>query len=152
MYTPSRSIEEREVTIKIGDISLEGDLYIPDGAESIVTFAHGSGSSRRSPRNRYVAHKLNERCHATLLFDLLTPEEEIIDIRTGELRFNINFLTKRLMGATEWIWRESDIGKFKLAYFGASTGAAAALTAASTARRPTSRRRSPACSGNCRRR
>jgi pimeloyl-ACP methyl ester carboxylesterase len=77
-----------------------------------------------------VAHKLNERCHATLLQDLLTPEEEVVDTQTGELRFNINFLTKRLIGATEWAWEDSPVSSFRAGYFGASTGAAAALNAA----------------------
>ena len=116
--------------VKAGDVSLPGDLNMPEGAVSIVVFAHGSGSSRRSPRNRFVAQKLNERCHATLLFDLLTPEEELVDMRTGELRFNIGFLSRRLTGATEWLWNEPLTGNLRTGYFGASTGAAAALTAA----------------------
>lgn len=129
--SPAGTIQSHEVIITVGDVSLAGDLKIPDGAESIVVFAHGSGSSRRSPRNMLVAQKLNEQCHATLLFDLLTPEEEVQDSRNGELRFNINFLTKRLTGATDWVWAQPLTSRLRTGYFGASTGAAAALTAAS---------------------
>jgi dienelactone hydrolase len=93
-------------------------------------FAHGSGSSRHSPRNRYVARVLNEAGLATLLLDLLTPDEEAVDLRTGHLRFNIELLAKRLLGAAEWLKRQPQTRQLAVGYFGASTGAAAALVAA----------------------
>lgn len=115
---------------------MEGDLRIPDGAKAIVLFAHGSGSSRLSPRNRYVANVLDSAGLATLLFDLLTEEEEAIDMRTAELRFDIPLLASRLSGATDWIKAHAETQDLKVGYFGASTGAAAALIAA--AQRPES--------------
>ena len=102
-----------------------------NAATGIVLFAHGSGSSRRSPRNRYVAEVLQSQGIATLLFDLLTREEESVDELTGELRFNIPFLAERLIGATHWVMQRPDLRSFKIGYFGASTGAGAALVAAS---------------------
>jgi putative phosphoribosyl transferase len=122
--------EERAVRISVGSVTLEGDLGIPDGARGIVLFAHGSGSSRRSPRNRYVARVLRQGGFATLLFDLLTTEEEVIDMRTGHLRFNIELLANRLLGVTDWITSNPDTRRLRVGYFGASTGAAAALVAA----------------------
>lgn len=119
--------------IDCGDVTLSGDLAVPERARGLVAFAHGSGSSRLSPRNRYVAGVLQAGGLATLLFDLLTPEEEEIDLRTRHLRFDIQLLADRLVGTTDWL-RAEDVGELPLGYFGASTGAAAALIAA--ARRP----------------
>ena len=95
-----------------------------------MVFAHGSGSGRLSPRNRYVARGLNERRHATLLLDLLTTDEERIDLRTGQLRFNIDLLADRLVRATEWLLKEKETKALRVGYFGASTGGGAALVAA----------------------
>lgn len=111
-------------------MTLEGDLCIPDNAPGIVLFAHGSGSSRHSPRNRYVAQVLRNAGLATFLFDLLTADEESEDMRTGHLRFDIRLLANRLISATDWIKQNEDAKKLKIGYFGASTGAAAALVAA----------------------
>jgi pimeloyl-ACP methyl ester carboxylesterase len=121
---------ERAVRIDTAGVALEGDLVIPEGALALVVFAHGSGSSRFSPRNRYVARLLNKRRLATLLVDLLTPAEEEQDALSGRLRFDINLLADRLMGATDWASREPATQRLPLGYFGASTGAAAALVAA----------------------
>jgi putative phosphoribosyl transferase len=121
---------KREVSIDLDGVTLEGTLVLPKGADGVVLFAHGSGSSRRSPRNRYVAEVLHSRGIATLLFDLLTQREESIDQYTGELRFDIPFLAKRLIGATKWIMNGPDTKDLKVGYFGASTGAGAALVAA----------------------
>jgi putative phosphoribosyl transferase len=125
---------ERAVRIDTGGVALEGDLVIPEGAFALVLFAHGSGSSRFSPRNRHVARLLNKRRLATLLVDLLTAEEEERDAtpgpRYGGLRFDIDLLSDRLMGATDWAAREPATQRLPLGYFGASTGAAAALVAA----------------------
>jgi putative phosphoribosyl transferase len=103
---------------------------MPAGAASIVLFAHGSGSGRKSPRNRYVAGVLQGGGLATLLLDLLTPAEEAVDIDTGHLRFDIDLLAERLTGATQWLATQPDTRSLRAAYFGASTGAAAALVAA----------------------
>ena len=121
---------EQPVHIVMGNVTLEGDLTIPDGPKGIVLFAHGSGSSRKSPRNRYVASVLNKSKFATLLFDLLTPEEETIDIQTRHLRFDIELLSMRLVGATDWLGKNKEVKDLNVGYFGASTGAAAALVAA----------------------
>ncbi|HEY2810963.1 MAG TPA: dienelactone hydrolase family protein [Rhabdochlamydiaceae bacterium] len=109
---------------------LEGDLHIPRDAVGLVLFAHGSGSSRHSPRNRFVAAALNRGGLATLLLDLLTPEEERIDEPTGHLRFDIGFLTERLSLAAHWALSNKETKHLSLGFFGASTGAAAALCAA----------------------
>jgi dienelactone hydrolase len=109
---------------------LEGSLSLPEQAKGIVVFAHGSGSSRHSPRNRFVAGVLQNAGFATLLMDLLTAEEEALDGRTGALRFDINLLARRLIGATWWLQDQSDTVRLPIGYFGASTGAAAALVAA----------------------
>ncbi len=109
---------------------LDGELTAPANARGVVAFAHGSGSSRHSPRNQYVAHVLNQAGLATLLFDLLTRDEESYDLRTAELRFNIDLLAKRLVQATDWLVRQPQVQKLRIGYFGASTGAAAALVAA----------------------
>ncbi|KAF3884212.1 MULTISPECIES: dienelactone hydrolase family protein [Nostocales] len=122
--------EERSIQVPSGVINLDGDLRIPENARGVVLFAHGSGSSRHSSRNRYVAEELNKAGFATLLIDLLTQEEEEIDNQTGQLRFNINLLAERVIDATQWLAQNLEIYKTKIAYFGASTGAAAALVAA----------------------
>jgi len=121
---------QRTVSIPADDVTLPGTLTVPKGARGLVVFVHGSGSSRRSPRNVYVAEVLNKRGLATLLFDLLTQEEEAIDRQTAGLRFNIALLARRLTGVTEWARRNEATSHLRLGYFGASTGAAAALVAA----------------------
>jgi putative phosphoribosyl transferase len=118
------------VSIPIGQDSIDGDLVLPDHAKAVVIFAHGSGSSRYSPRNRYVAEVLSRAAVATLLIDLLTEEEELVDIRTAEYRFNIDLLAERLIAATDWSRGEPKLSNLPMGYFGASTGAAAALVAA----------------------
>lgn len=111
-------------------VALGGTLTVPATAEGIVLFAHGSGSSRHSPRNRSVAQSLNWRGLATLLFDLLTPAEEEVDVRTRALRFDIELLARRLVGATDWVLGQPRAKTLAIGYFGSSTGAAAALVAA----------------------
>ena len=118
------------VRIATEDAMLEGDLALPAGTSRVVLFAHGSGSSRKSVRNRYVATILNEAGLGTLLFDLLTPTEEAIDVRTAELRFDIELLARRLIGATDWLAADVQTRDLEVCYFGASTGAAAAIVAA----------------------
>ena len=122
--------EERLVRVAAARVLLEGNLTLPEGARGIVLFAHGSGSSRFSPRNCYVAQQLNREKLATLLVDLLSPEKEAIDLRTARLRFNIGLLAERLVGVTDWLVRQPDTRPLRIGYFGASTGAAAALVAA----------------------
>lgn len=122
---------EQEITVPIQDASLKGNLVFPEGAQAIVIFAHGSGSSRFSSRNRYVARVLSDAGLATLLFDLLTEQEEAVDVYTTEYRFNIELLADRLVQVTDWIYRNPSTSNLKIGYFGASTGAAAALIAAS---------------------
>ena len=119
-----------EVKIPIDSIYLEGNLSIPEGAKGIVVFVHGSGSSRHSPRNQYVAKELQQDGLGTLLFDLLTVEEERIDMLTRHLRFDIELLSKRLIDVTRWLLSRPDTRDLNIGYFGASTGAAAALIAA----------------------
>lgn len=121
--------EECPVQVTAGKAILNGSLCIPEKAQAVVIFAHGSGSSRLSPRNQYVAAMLRTAGLATLLFDLLTQDEEDRDI-TGQFRFNIKLLSERLVGATDWLKEVAGAEKFKVGYFGASTGAAAALVAA----------------------
>lgn len=121
--------------IPLDEKTLHGDLMIPQGAKGLVIFVHGSGSSSRSPRNQFVAKVLNKAGLATLLFDLLTAEEEEIDNRTSELRFDIELLSKRLEKVTQYIMSYEKTKDLRIGYFGASTGAAAALIAA--ARNPT---------------
>ena len=120
----------REVTIPASRADLIGDLDIPAGASGLVIFAHGSGSGRKSPRNRFVAETLREAGMATFLTDLLTPEEEALDAVRGHLRFDVAFLAQRLLAATDGVRREGAAGALPLGYFGASTGAAAALLTA----------------------
>jgi putative phosphoribosyl transferase len=116
--------------IHAGRAVLSGDLNIPKDATALVLFAHGSGSSRHSPRNQFVARTLNEGGLGTLLFDLLTQEEEAIDAETRELRFNIHLLAKRLIHVTKWAKHEEQTCDLRAGYFGSSTGGAAALVAA----------------------
>jgi putative phosphoribosyl transferase len=120
----------RTVRVPAGSVTLEGDLDVPPKARGVVLFAHGSGSSRHSPRNRHVARLLNEAKLATLLIDLLTPDEEAIDLRTAHLRFDIGLLAERLVGATDWLTHYPDTRDLRVGYFGASTGTGAALVAA----------------------
>jgi len=128
------SAGERTVEISTGGVSLEGDLAIPEGARGIVLFAHGSGSSRHSARNRFVAEELRRGGLGTLLLDLLTAEEEQVDLRTRHLRFDIDLLADRLIGAMRWFDGEDDTRGLPVGLFGASTGGGAGLVAA--ARRP----------------
>jgi len=122
--------QSHSISIEIEGKIVKGDLAIPEEAIGLVLFVHGSGSSRMSPRNQYVARALNQACFSTLLFDLLTKEEEEIDIFTAEFRFDIRLLTNRLIKVTEWIKENSETKNLNIGYFGASTGAAAALLAA----------------------
>ena len=126
----AQTLEERLVQVPVGAVTLEGNLTLPQDSQSVVLFAHGSGSSRHSPRNRYVARMLNEAKLATLLIDLLTPHEEVIDERTAQLRFDIDLLAERLVDTTDWLSQYPDTKHLRIGYFGASTGAAAALVAA----------------------
>jgi putative phosphoribosyl transferase len=119
-----------EVQIHAGRAVLPGNLNIPENANALVLFAHGSGSSRHSPRNQFVARTLNDAGLATLLFDLLTQEEEAIDTQTRELRFNIHLLAERLVHATKWAKQQEETRDLRIGYFGSSTGGAAALVAA----------------------
>lgn len=116
---------ERLVSIPEGEVRLEGALGVPEGAKGVVLFAHGSGSSRHSPRNNFVAKELRKNGLATLLIDLLSREEDM----DYETRFDIPLLSRRLRAATEWLSEDSETGKLRIGYFGASTGSAAALMA-----------------------
>jgi dienelactone hydrolase len=124
------TIAEVPVRVGAGRVTLEGNLSIPDGARGVVLFAHGSGSGRRSPRNRFVAHELVSAGLAALLIDLLTEEEEDAERYTRHLRFDIGLLAGRLVGATDWLAREPRTAALLVGYFGASTGGGAALVAA----------------------
>jgi putative phosphoribosyl transferase len=130
MHPDNSSIQSQEVIIPLELIQLEGEVVLPAEAKGLVLFAHGSGSSRHSPRNRYVARVLHEAGVATLLFDLLTADEEELDAYTGHLRFNIPLLAGRLVAVTRWAARREPIRDLNFGYFGSSTGAAAALVAA----------------------
>ncbi len=123
-------VEECAVRITLGDVTLEGSLCVPEKAQSIVLFAHGSGSSRLSPRNQFVARELRQAGLGTLLFDLLTKAEDEIDLNTAQFRFNIPLLSDRLAETTDWLTELAGPERFKMGYFGASTGAAAAIVAA----------------------
>jgi pimeloyl-ACP methyl ester carboxylesterase len=118
------------VQIRTARVILDGNLEIPSGAASVVLFAHGSGSGRHSPRNRYVAHVLREGGLGTLLIDLLTQEEELVDMQSAHLRFDIPLLAERLTDATDWLTQHSVTRHLPIGYFGASTGSGAALMAA----------------------
>ena len=124
------AIEHVPVKVPVGSLELEGTLSVPTAASGVVLFAHGSGSSRRSPRNRYVADMLNESGLATLLIDLLTEDEQQVDLQTAHLRFDIPLLGRRLQAITGWLVRHPEVANLKVGLFGASTGAAAALVAA----------------------
>jgi dienelactone hydrolase len=128
------AVHERPVHIPVGTASIAADASLPVAARGVILFAHGSGSSRLSPRNRHVARSLNAAGLATVLADLLTPEEEAIDDRTHQLRFDIDLLAQRLLSATDWLAEQPETLALPVGYFGASTGAAAALVAA--AQRP----------------
>jgi putative phosphoribosyl transferase len=131
----SRQDNDRNlVRVPAGGLTIEGDLTLPRGATGVVLFAHGSGSSRHSPRNRRVAMSLNEAKLGTLLIDLLTRDEELLDQQTAELRFDIGLLAGRLLKAADWLARQEKTRHLRIGYFGASTGAGAALVAA--AQRP----------------
>src|SRR5713226_7729905 len=119
-----------EARIPAGGATLEGNLTIGDQAKALILFAHGSGSSRHSPRNQFVARTLNEAGLATLLFDLLTPEEESVDLYTREHRFDIRLLAERLVHATKWTKQQKQISDLRIGHFGSSTGGGAALVAA----------------------
>lgn len=121
---------EHPIVIPCGDVHLEGILHVPNNAKGVVLFAHGSGSSRLSKRNQFVAHLLNEAKLATLLFDLLTPAEEELDDKTLEFRFDIDFLANRLVAAVDWINKLPITHELTVGIFGASTGGGAALVAA----------------------
>jgi putative phosphoribosyl transferase len=130
MNSPIQAPAPREVRIPAGKAWLYGDLVTPPGFIGLVLFAHGSGSGRHSARNRLVAQRLQEAGIATLLFDLLTMEEEQVDLRTREHRFDIPLLTQRMQDATGWAWAQQDLRNAPIGYFGASTGSAAAIIAA----------------------
>jgi putative phosphoribosyl transferase len=124
------AVNERSVNIPVDGVTIEGDLRMPSAARGIVVFAHGSGSSRLSPRNRYVGDVLERAGLATLLMDLLTQREEAVDQFTAQFRFDIRLLTERLVAATDWLIQQAETRELGVGYFGASTGAAAALIAA----------------------
>ena len=126
--TKTAIAQAKDVHIRSGAVQLQGDLNISAGARGVVLFAHGSGSSRHSPRNQFVARTIREAGVGTLLFDLLTAEEEAVDIQTRHLRFDIGLLADRLIDATDWIKGEFDY--LSVGYFGSSTGGGAALVAA----------------------
>jgi putative phosphoribosyl transferase len=130
--SPTRGLtaRERSVAVPAGTATLDGSLAVPDGAPGVVLFAHGSGSSRHSPRNRYVAEELRYGGFGTLLVDLLTPDEQAIDEETRELRFDIARLADRLVSAVQWLATEDATRGLPVGLFGASTGGGAALVAA----------------------
>ena len=128
MKAPDRI--DDQVQIVTETVSLDGELVVPAGAGGVVIFAHGSGSSRHSRRNQYVAHELRKGGLGTLLFDLLTQEEERVDQYTAHLRFDIHLLANRLVSATDWLRNQAGFSGLKFGYFGASTGGGAALVAA----------------------
>lgn len=130
MYSEAWPVERQSLRVRVRTASLEADLSLPDAARGIVVFAHGSGSSRLSPRNRQVAERLHEAKLATMLVDLLTSDEEAVDKRTRELRFDIGLLADRLVGLTDWLRVHQRTAGLRVGYFGASTGAGAALMAA----------------------
>jgi putative phosphoribosyl transferase len=127
---PMPSAIEENVRIETRNGPLGGTLVFPDASRGVVVFAHGSGSSRHSPRNQFVARQLQQRGHGTLLMDLLTPSEEEVDVATAEYRFDVQLLAQRLSTATDWLANNHATRDCQVGYFGASTGAAAALVAA----------------------
>jgi putative phosphoribosyl transferase len=127
---------ETTVRVDADRVELEGTLHVPAEAACVVLFAHGSGSSRHSPRNRFVAEELHQAAFATLLTDLLTGDEEAVDARTGELRFDIGLLARRLVAAADWLAEHDATRQLPLGLFGASTGAAAALVTAAERPQP----------------
>src|SRR6202158_1291750 len=126
----AQTLQEQLVRVPAGSVTLEGNLMLPEKSIAIVLFAHGSGRSRHSPRNRYVARVLNEARLATLLIDLVTLHEEVIDARPPQWRFDIELLAERLVGATDWLTQFPDTKHLRIGYFGTSTGASAALAGA----------------------
>jgi putative phosphoribosyl transferase len=120
----------REVRVSVDSITLPGELSVPGQAEGLVLFVHGSGGGRHSPRNQYSAQVIREAGVGTLLFDLLTSEEERIDLQTRYLRFDIDLLARRLVGATKWAMKQKETAPLRIGYFGASAGGGAALVAA----------------------
>ena len=130
MSSTISEIARTAAKVPLGEIKLAADIAVPAHAVGMVVFAHGSGSGRHSPRNRHVAAVLNQGEVATVLIDLLTEQEESIDVQTAELRFDIGLLARRLVAITDWISQQPRLSELGLGYFGASTGAAAALVAA----------------------
>jgi putative phosphoribosyl transferase len=126
----TNSVATEAILIDLGPVAVDGDLHLPERAAGLVVFAHGSGSSRFSSRNRAVAKVIEHAGFGTLLLDLLTRDEEAQDERTGEHRFDIPLLGRRVIGAADWLQARADLRRLPIAFFGASTGAAAALTAA----------------------
>lgn len=124
------NLQQMSIRVHAGHVDLQGDLVLPAGSRGLVLFAHGSGSGRHSPRNRFVAGALQNAHLGTLLLDLLTTAEEAEDAHTGHLRFDIDLLAARLVGATDWLLGRPETKDLAIGYFGASTGAAAALVAA----------------------
>lgn len=122
---------ESEISILVGSVVLGGSVVVPPGARGLVVFAHGSGSGRFSPRTRFIAGELQRRGIATAAFDLLTPDEEALDEGTPSLRFDVELLTQRLLGVTDWARKDAATRALEIGYLGSSTGAAAALVAAS---------------------
>lgn len=127
---PPKKRISSSVVISAGEVELQGELDLPPGAPGIVVFAHGSGSSRHSPRNHFVARVIRNAGIGTLLLDLLTPQEEQLDEITGALRFDIALLAQRLVEVAQWLKLQPDTAALKLGFFGASTGGGAALVAA----------------------
>lgn len=126
----TKILEECPVAVTTGKVTLEGDLCIPSNAPGVIVFAHSSGSSRKSPRNRYMAQVLRQTGLATLLFDLLTGEEEKVDSQTGRYRFDIRMLANRLAGTIQWLKENAETKEMNIGFLGVGTAAAAALTAA----------------------
>ncbi len=128
--TPAQDRNEQNVELTAGGVRLQGNLVVPEGARGVVLFAHGSGSSRHSPRNQYVARALQDAGLGTLLIDLLSAEEERVDLRTRHLRFDIELLAGRLVNALDWLAQHPRTRHLAAGIFGASTGGGAALVAA----------------------
>ncbi len=128
--TRFETLETMSVRVPVGDVHLDGDLTISTDSLGLILFAHGSGSSRFSPRNRFVAHALDRHGFATLLIDLLTPDEDAIDRVTATLRFDIDLLAARLVGIVDWLREQPETASLPIGLFGASTGGGAALVAA----------------------